>query len=196
MGLHPDPLAVCRCFDYQISEEQAPEGGIVVKFLVTQTVQNCFIWWFFFFNWIQKLTSKQTPWPFGSQKGNHGIGLKHSQTQWFCRLQSHFLLGEVSQSNKAGWGPHGRVSTPGWDKLLTPFLSPLCSIRMFICGRQFLFSQFWQVRGFVLGFWNRFAFHHHSVVRLHALWYLYCSFYFSVLTLSRTHFWWFFFLFI
>lgn len=43
-------------------------------------------------------------------------GLMHSQTQWVCRPESHFLLGEVSHCNKAGRGSQGRISTPGRDK--------------------------------------------------------------------------------
>lgn len=44
----------------------------------------------------------------------------HSQTQRFCRLESHFLLGEVSHCNKARRGSQGRVSTPGWGKWSVP----------------------------------------------------------------------------
>lgn len=51
-----------------------------------------------------------------SHKASYCSGLMHSQTQWVCRPESHFLLGEVSHCNKAGRGSRGRISTPGQDK--------------------------------------------------------------------------------
>lgn len=51
-----------------------------------------------------------------SQKGSYCSGLMHSQTQWVCRPESHFLLGEVSHCNKAGRGSQGTASTPGHGK--------------------------------------------------------------------------------
>lgn len=67
-----------------------------------------------------------------SHKGSYCSGLTHSQTQWVCRPESHFLLGEVSHCNKAGRGSQGRISTPGRDKwsvgffhMLTPCYSSI-----------------------------------------------------------------------
>lgn len=51
-----------------------------------------------------------------ARKRSYGRALMHSQTQWVCRTESHFLLGEVSHCNKAGRGSQGRISTPGRDK--------------------------------------------------------------------------------
>lgn len=51
-----------------------------------------------------------------ARKRSYGRSLMHSQTQWVCRTESHFLLGEVSHCNKAGRGSQGRISTPGRDK--------------------------------------------------------------------------------
>lgn len=67
-----------------------------------------------------------------SHKGSYCSGLMHSQTQWVCRPESHFLLGEVSHCNKAGRGSQGRISTPGQDKwslgffqMLVPYYSSI-----------------------------------------------------------------------
>lgn len=39
-----------------------------------------------------------------------------SDTEWVCRPESYFLLGEVSHCNKAGRSSQGTISTPGQSK--------------------------------------------------------------------------------
>lgn len=129
-----------------------------------------------------------------SQKGSYCSGLMHSQTQWFCRLESHFLLGEVSHCNKAGRDSQGRISTPGWDKwsvvFVTLFLSKVSPILFFFFAFSYnsklICSEFSPEDVLFLRFSHRIATNYHQLIRLNAVQKVYWSAGFAVV-LSAMH---------
>lgn len=98
-------------------------------------VYNLYVSWqtqrvTFPYDWSRRMASHTLM----SQKGSYCSGLMHSQTQWVCRPESYFLLGEVTHCNKAGRGSQGTISTPGqgkWSVMCSTFFSRCSLILVF-----------------------------------------------------------------
>lgn len=96
-----------------------------------------------------ELSSRMVSHTLMSRKGSYCSGLMHSQTQWVCRPESYFLLGEVSHCNKAGRGSQGTISTPGrgkWSVACSTLFFKKVSLILFFyftfsCGSELL--NFW-----------------------------------------------------